>query len=118
MSRSGYTVLDLIANVGGLRTILMFVIGQFINYWSFNSAQNYMVSRLYTYRSRDDPYSYSSHTIDKEPKKIDGNTNGLQEYGKSLLPKKYKPKDDNHRSLTSGRAALDKETNIVQVVKN
>ena len=77
MSRSGYTVLDLIANVGGLRTILMFVIGQFINYWSFNSAQNYMVSRLYTYKSREDPYSYSSHTKDKEPKKIDGNTNGL-----------------------------------------
>ena len=49
-SRSGYTILDLIANVGGLRTIFAFVIGQFINYWSFNSPQNYMVSRLFTYK--------------------------------------------------------------------
>ena len=43
-NRSGYTLLDLIANVGGLRTILAFLIGQFINYWSFNSPQNHMVS--------------------------------------------------------------------------
>ena len=95
MSRSGYTILDLIANVGGLRTILMFIIGQFINYWSFNSAQNYMVSRLYTYKSRDESYSYKPSKSDGLPRKIDGNTNGLQEYGRSLLPKKYKPKDDN-----------------------
>ena len=50
LSRSGYTLLDLIANVGGLRAVTAFLVGQFINYWCFNSPQNYMVSRLFTFK--------------------------------------------------------------------
>ena len=49
-SRSGYTLLDLIANVGGLRTIMAFVLTQLMGYWNFNSVQNYMVSRLFSYK--------------------------------------------------------------------
>ena len=36
VNRSGYTVLDLIANVGGLRTIMAFVITYAMSYWNFN----------------------------------------------------------------------------------
>ena len=49
VNRSGYTLLDLIANVGGLRTIMAFVISVLMSYWNFNSGSNYMVSRLFTY---------------------------------------------------------------------
>lgn len=117
MSRSGYTLLDLIANVGGLRTILMFVIGQFINKWSFNSPQNYMVQKLFVQKGGSRP----NRSPDKNMTplySIDGQTFGLREYIISCLTKSCKPTDDNQRSLAMGRAELDKETNIVQIVKN
>ena len=113
-SRSGYTLLDLIANVGGLRTIMAFVIGQFINYWSFNSPQNYMVSRLFTYKRKDK----DSGAKDQETKKINGATFGLHEYIRGLSHCCFKRKTDNQKSLDEGRTELDKETFIVRVVQN
>ena len=69
LSRTGYTLLDLIANVGGLRAVTAFVIGQFFNYWSFNSPANYMVQRLYTYR-KGRSLDYSDDGSVKDTKKI------------------------------------------------
>ena len=57
INRSGYTLLDLIANVGGLRTIMAFVISVLMSYWNFNSGSNYMVSRLFTYQGGEDDRS-------------------------------------------------------------
>ena len=95
VTRSGYTLLDLIANVGGLRTILAFVIGQFINYWCFNSPQNYMVSRLFTYKRRGYDERDKPEWMRYYPRKLEGGTNGLCEYVRSLLPNSCRCRDDN-----------------------
>ena len=50
VKRSGYTVLDLISNVGGLRTLMAFGITVVMGYWNFNTSQNHMVSRLFSYK--------------------------------------------------------------------
>ena len=50
IKRSGYTLLDLISNVGGLRTIMSFAITFAMSYWNFNTGANYMVSKLFTYK--------------------------------------------------------------------
>lgn len=107
-SRSGYTILDLIANVGGLRTIMAFVLTQLMGYWNFNSVQNYMVSRLFSYKC------VASAKPDSEPMQINGKTNGLAEYAISLVPASCKRrKSDNQRVLAMGRVRLDRETSIV-----
>ena len=92
-TRSGYTILDLIANVGGLRTILSFVFSYLMSYWSFFSVQNYMVSTLFTYQRKgieSDSSKTGNHT-----KKINGNTYGLCEYLRSKLPSAHKKRNLN-----------------------
>ena len=88
-------MLDLIANVGGLRTILAFVIGQFINYWCFNSPQNYMVSRLFKYRRVGYEEADKPAWMRYFPRKLDGETNGLCEYLRTWLPTRCRCPDDN-----------------------
>ena len=51
VKRSGYTILDLISNVGGLRTLMSFGFTVLMSYWNFNSSANHMVSRLFLYKS-------------------------------------------------------------------
>ena len=61
VSRRGYTVLDLIANVGGLRTIMAFVISYMMRYWSFQTPQNFMVTRLFTFQRNQAERNKSGH---------------------------------------------------------
>ena len=47
IARAGYTVLDLISDIGGILGILMSAAGTFLFAWGYNSFDNYMVTKLY-----------------------------------------------------------------------
>ena len=47
ISRSGYTILDILADVGGLQGILISGIALLLNIWNFNYLDNYLVSKLF-----------------------------------------------------------------------
>ena len=76
-----------------------------------------MVSKLFVQKGGNRP-NHNSEKNKSPLYSIDGQTFGLREYIISCLTKSCKPSDDNQRSLAMGRAQLDKETNIVQIVKN
>ena len=47
ISRSAYTLLDLLADVGGLTSILISGAASLLNVWNFNYLDNYLVSKLF-----------------------------------------------------------------------
>ena len=53
-SRSRYTILDLLANFGGFIGIWGKVFAFLMAAWNFNALDNYMVSRLYKMRSKEE----------------------------------------------------------------
>ena len=53
IERSGYTLLDMLADVGGLQGMLVSTISIFLNIWNFNFFDNYLVSKLFRASSGD-----------------------------------------------------------------
>ena len=47
IQRNGYTVLDLLSDVGGILEISTIVITYFLAFWNYNYFENYLVTRLY-----------------------------------------------------------------------
>ena len=47
IQRNGYTVLDLLSDVGGILEISSIVITYFLAFWNYNYFENYLVTRLY-----------------------------------------------------------------------
>ena len=116
IKRSGYTILDWIANVGGLRAIICFTCSYLMSYWSFNYPQNFMVSRLFKYQKSGSDTATKQGTKDKEQHEIDGDTNGILEYLRSTFTCCFKSKSDQQKVLCIGRAQLSKEINIVTII--
>ena len=44
IQRSGYTVLDILSDVGGLQGILISGISLFLGAWNYNNLENYLAS--------------------------------------------------------------------------
>lgn len=47
ISRSGYTVLDLISDIGGMQGVLISGLGIIVGIWNHNMIENHLVARLY-----------------------------------------------------------------------
>ena len=47
IERSGYTVLDLLSDVGGLQGILIYAISLLLSILNHNHLENYMASKLF-----------------------------------------------------------------------
>ena len=73
-----------------------------------------MVSRLFNYKAKEKDVN----SKESELKKINGATFGLYEYFRSFSCGCSKKRTDNEKVLDLGRAELDKETFIVQLVQN
>ena len=52
-ARSRYTALELLAQFGGFIGIFGRIFGFFMAAWNFNALSNYMVTRLYRFRTID-----------------------------------------------------------------
>lgn len=47
LARTGYTVLDVLSDVGGIQSLLMSALGLLLGVLNYNNFDNYMASRLY-----------------------------------------------------------------------
>lgn len=47
ISRSGYTMLDLISDIGGMQGVLISALAIIVGIWNYNMIENHLVSRLY-----------------------------------------------------------------------
>ena len=49
IQRNGYTVLDILSDVGGLQGILISGISLFLGVWNYNNLENYLASKFYRF---------------------------------------------------------------------
>ena len=47
IERSGYTVVDLLSDVGGILGLLLTIFGSLLNIWNHNFLENYLLLRLF-----------------------------------------------------------------------
>ena len=47
IKRNIYTYIDILSDVGGLQSVLVYTIGFFLFVWNYNGLENYMVMRLF-----------------------------------------------------------------------
>ena len=47
IQRNGYTILDLLSDVGGILEISSIVITYFLAFWNYNYFENFLVTRLF-----------------------------------------------------------------------
>ena len=51
IERSGYTVVDLFSDIGGIQSFLSTFISVMLSFWNHNYLDNYLVSRLFNVSS-------------------------------------------------------------------
>ena len=47
IKRNTYTYIDILSDVGGLQSVLVYTIASFLFIWNYNGLENYMVNRLF-----------------------------------------------------------------------
>ena len=60
IQRNGYTILDLLSDVGGILEISSIVITYFLAFWNYNYFENFLVTRL---------FKLEKENLDEEKKK-------------------------------------------------
>ena len=53
IQRNGYTVLDLLSDIGGILEIMTICITYFLAFWNYNYFENFMVTRLFKLQRED-----------------------------------------------------------------
>ena len=51
VSRNTYNILDLLSDIGGIQSLLVTFFNLLLSIWNYNHFSNYMVSKLYKYKS-------------------------------------------------------------------
>ena len=49
VQRDGYTILDILADVGGIQGLLISAICLFLNFWNYNHLENYLAIKLFKF---------------------------------------------------------------------
>lgn len=47
VQRSGYTVLDVLSDIGGLQSTLTTLVSLFLTAWNYQLVENYLASKLF-----------------------------------------------------------------------
>ncbi len=124
IARAGYTVLDWISDIGGMQGMLISFIAWLIAIWNHNMFDNHMVTRLYKIQKHQD-----ASNADKQSKLSDRSASEFMFPRKLFNPKEYLKSlcccqrlchttDRLERGFELGRSMLEKETNIIEIVKS
>ena len=125
ISRSGYTVLDLISDIGGMQGVLISFFAIIVGVWNHNMIDNHLVSRLYMLESRPNPNkprhrqpSTPGRFISMMPRASQNMLEFLKDsiIGWKCLTRCCKPNHFYH-GFELAREKLKMETNIIEIIK-
>ena len=110
VERSGYTVLDILSDVGGMQGFLISAISLLLSILNHNHLENYMVSKLFKYKGNENSttltathtWGFISFCIEK------------------VLPQKMVccHQSRKQRALKEARASLEKEVDILKLIRS
>ena len=66
VERTGYTVLELLSDIGGVQAILISALSLLLNIWNYNYLQDYMASNLFQFKKQhqeEGPETAHSKTV-------------------------------------------------------
>ena len=113
VERSGYTIFDLLADVGGISGLLFSVASYLLSIFNSNFFDNYLASKLFTLGSRDSDGKTSHHPIQTST------WCGIGEYCASLCARccgrNLSRKD---RAMRAAREELAHETDIITLIRS
>lgn len=119
--RNVYTIFDMLSDVGGLSGLFVSCFAMFAGVWNYNSFDNFMVSRLFKIKKpkeeiEEDMGFYSQSDYIKI-----GRCPFFMEYLQSWLPKCCHcfclKRNRRQIAMQQAREKLDKEINIIEMVK-
>ena len=119
--RSVYTLLELISDVGGFTSALLVMLALTAQTWNFNNLDNFMVSRLFKIKKTKEEIAEHPEEFFNQSDFIRvGNFPYFKEWFKRMIPKKcwFCKQSRREIALKLARDKLDKEINIIEMVKS
>ena len=117
LGRNVYTSLDVLADIGGIQSILVSGIAIFFSVWNYGHFDNNMTTKLFKIKDEPAKTSTSSSTI--RPSKFFNFAECLFD---SMIPTKLRcrccRKSRKMRGIEKAREKLAKEVNIINIVKS
>ena len=114
LARTGYTILDVLSDVGGIQSLIASAIALWLSVWNYKHFDNYMAASLFKIKK-------SSTTNDDVFIKPTSFCN-LIEYLIDLIPSfcfhKCFRKNRRMRGIEEARRQMAKEINIVEIIKS
>ena len=115
ISRSGYTVVDIFSDVGGLQGILISGIVFFLNIWNHNYLDNHLVSQLFRAKAR-------SQGLKTFPVSLSNSTSGnIRDFCLDrIIPTKLAccRKSRKLEAIKKAREKLEGEIDIIKMIKS
>ena len=122
--RKCYSFLDLLSDMGGMIGILMGFFSSVVGCFNFNNFDNYMVSRLFKVKKIDAKTNKSNSYFQRADFIDPSNYHNCLEYFIDKIPclKRYYcckccRKDRAQRGMDKARKYIQKEINIVEIIK-
>ena len=118
--REGYTIFDFLSDIGGMQGILISFAAIFLGVWNYHFMDNFLVTRLY--RLGQIKLQRTSEEFGKQQLVLTNSSlRSICDYFCEKLPSCCQccfQKSQQARGLQEGRILLQKETNVINMVRS
>ena len=122
IARSGYTFLDYLSDIGGMQGMIISGVGYIIAIWNFNMFDNHMVTRLYKMKRPDsennDQKSWGEKSEFMSPQILYNPKDCIRDLCPSFVCSRIMKSNRRERAFEKARKALEKEINIIEIIKS
>lgn len=134
LARSRYTILDLLADVGGIQSMIVSGLALLLSYWNYNHFDNTLVSQLFKVKDRQPRFDNKDSTSLKDVESTRVQQGSLGTPIKSVtcfnivellidcipvrLRCKFFRKSRQMRVMEKARDVLAQEANIMSIIKS
>ena len=121
IARAGYTSLDYISDIGGMQGMLLSLMAWLIAIWNYNMFNDHLVTRLYKIEKVDADKQIFRNYFDRSefmfPKKFSNPRDYIRDMFSCIKCGCCRP-DRLDKGFALGRQQLQKETNIIEIIKS
>ena len=122
IARAGYTFLDYLSDIGGMQGMLISGVGYIIAIWNFNMFDNHMVTRLFKMKRPEtddnDEKSWGEKSEFMSPRILYNPKDCIRDLCPTFVCSRIMKSNRRERAFENARDALEKEINIIEIIKS